>query len=668
MQIKNIIFATVKHLPILTKVLLMLVSAALIPLMFPNTYSGEQYDYVEGSIWRDNDLVAPFDFAVKKSPSEIEQETNAAKAKQTLYFNYNKEAYAQAVERLNALTATHPYVNLKQLRKTLDSVYAIGYIQTPSEMPDFKTHELIILDGNIGSEHSPEEYITEFDITDNLLRDSVMIPNIVYDANRTQLELNSRISQLTTTSGMVKQGQLIISQGQTVTKEQALIISSLEEENSQRFQEHYSPFGRFVGQFMLCIFAFLALYMFLKNTHHPILEDNTKVTFVMILILLMSASTALVSYWNPELILIVPLCIVPVIMRIFFDMRVALYVHVTTIIILANMVPNPFEFIFYQLIAGMMSIVTVRNFESRSKFFVVSIVIFLTYSLIFTFGVLSQESTLDGLNLSRYLVFFLNALLFLLAYPLIYIFEKMFGLTTNLTLLELSSTNTPALRELSRNAPGTFQHAMQVANISEDLINEIGGNALLAKVGALYHDIGKVEAPLYFTENQNNDFNPHNELDNTESARIIIQHVRDGLSLAKKYHLPSAVQDFIRTHHGTTVTGYFYAKQVNEHPDQPVNLIDFQYPGPMPFSRETAVVMIVDSVEAACKSLNNHSKEAIDKLVDNVIDSKINQHQLQNCDLTFSDITRIRQILKSKMLSIYHARIAYPVTKQESKQ
>ena len=275
MQIKNIIFATVKHLPILTKVLLMLVSAALIPLMFPNTYSGEQYDYVEGSIWRDNDLVAPFDFAVKKSPSEIEQETNAAKAKQTLYFNYNKEAYAQAVERLNALTATHPYVNLKQLRKTLDSVYAIGYIQTPSEMPDFKTHELIILDGNIGSEHSPEEYITEFDITDNLLRDSVMIPNIVYDANRTQLELNSRISQLTTTSGMVKQGQLIISQGQTVTKEQALIISSLEEENSQRFQEHYSPFGRFVGQFMLCIFAFLALYMFLKNTHHPILVFYT---------------------------------------------------------------------------------------------------------------------------------------------------------------------------------------------------------------------------------------------------------------------------------------------------------------------------------------------------------------------------------------------------------
>ena len=204
---------------------------------------------------------------------------------------------------------------------------------------------------------------------------------------------------------------------------------------------------------------------------------------------------------------------------------------------------------------------------------------------------------------------------------------------------------------------------MQVANISEDLINEIGGNALLAKVGALYHDIGKIEAPLYFTENQNSDFNPHDELDYAESASIIIRHVRSGLELAKKYHLPAAVQDFIRTHHGTTVTGYFYAKQKNEHPDEPINTALFQYPGPTPFSRETAVVMIVDSVEAACKSLNSHDSESIDKLVDNIINSKVSQNQLQNCDLNFRDITRIRKILKDKMLSIYHARISYPVTK-----
>lgn len=663
MQLKDIITATVKHLPLITKILLMLFASALIPLMFPSDGQGEHYDYAEGSIWRNGDLVAPFDFAVQKSPDEIEQETAAAKAELMLYYHYDNTAHSRAVEQLNLIAQKRTGIDLRRLRSTVDSVYAIGYLETPPDMPDFASHTLILLDGNIGSEHSVREYVSPMDINNRLLRDSVLLPSLVFDANRTRIELNSRISQLVTSTGMIQQGERIIAKGETVTKEKALIIASLEKENDKVYRENYHPWGRYIGQLVLCIIAFVALYMFLKNTRHPILEDNRKVTFVMVLVLIASAATALVSYQSPELVLIVPLCIVPIMVRIFFDMRVALYVHVTTIVILANMVPNPFEFIFYQLIAGMMSIVTVRNFESRSKFFLVSGVIFLSYALIYTFGVLSQESTLDGITGERYLVFFLNAVLTLLAYPLIYLFEKLFGMTTNLTLMELSSTNTPALRELSRNAPGTFQHSMQVANISEDLINEIGGNALLAKVGALYHDIGKIEAPLYFTENQNSDFNPHDELEYAESASIIIQHVRSGLELAKKYHLPAAVQDFIRTHHGTTVTGYFYAKQRNEHPDEPVNIAAFQYPGPTPFSRETAVVMIVDSVEAACKSLESHDSESIGKLVDNIINGKISQNQLQNCDLTFGDITRIRTMLKSKMLSIYHARISYPVTK-----
>lgn len=668
MQLKNIIFATVKHLPLLTKLLLMLVTSALIPLMFPSSGHGNHYDYAQGSIWRNDDLVAPFDFPVQRTPAEIEQQTNKAKAELTLYYHIDPSAHNRATEQLSLLAQNHKELNLRALRKTIDSIYSIGYIETPSDIPDFEHHTLILLDGNIGSEHTVDDYINTIDITNRLLRDSILVPNIIYDANRTQLELDSRISQLTTSAGVVKQGQRIVAKGETVSAETARIIASLERENDNLFLQNYHPLGRYAGQLMLCIIAFIALYMFLKNTRHPILDDNHRVTFVMVLVLLMSALTALVSNQSPDLVLIVPLCIVPIMMRVFFDMRVALYVHVTTIIILANMVPNPFEFIFYQLIAGMMSIVAVRNFENRSKFFLVSGVIFLSYALIYTFGVLSQESTLNGITAGRYLVFFFNALLTLLSYPLIYLFERAFGLTTNLTLMELSSTNNPALRELSRNAPGTFQHAMQVANISEDLINEIGGNALLAKVGALYHDIGKVEAPLYFTENQNGGFNPHDELDNRESASIIIQHVRSGLELAKKYHLPPSVQDFIRTHHGTTVTGYFYAKQVNEHPDEPLNIADFQYPGPTPYSRETAVVMIVDSVEAACKSLKDHDSQSINQLVDRIVDSKISQNQLENCNLTFGDITRIRKMLKTKMLSIYHARISYPVVNTPSNE
>ena len=260
-------------------------------------------------------------------------------------------------------------------------------------------------------------------------------------------------------------------------------------------------------------------------------------------------------------------------------------------------------------------------------------------------------------------MFLLNATLTLMAYPLIYLFERLFGMTTNLTLMELSNTSHEALRELSRRAPGTFQHSVQVANISEDLMNEIGGDALLAKVGALYHDIGKVRNPQYFTENQTSGFNPHEELDYAESASIITRHVTDGLELARQYGLPAEVQDFIRTHHGTTYTGYFFAKEKELHPDGDFDASLFRYPGPRPYSRETAVVMIVDTVEAACRSMKEHTKEATDKMVDNLIDGKIKAGQLDNCPLNYGDISKIRHILKEKMMSIYHVRVEYPTIK-----
>ena len=276
---------------------------------------------------------------------------------------------------------------------------------------------------------------------------------------------------------------------------------------------------------------------------------------------------------------------------------------------------------------------------------------------------LSQDTNLLSLTPEKYLMFFLNALLTLMAYPLIYLFEKLFGITTNLTLMELSSTGHPALRELSRRAPGTFQHSVQVANLTEDLVNEIGGNALLAKVGALYHDIGKVSNPLCFTENQSGGFNPHDELDYVESAQIITSHVTEGLELARRYRLPAEVQDFIRTHHGTTYTGYFYAKEKERHPDGNFDATLFRYPGPRPYSRETAVVMIVDTVEAACRSMKEHTKEATDAMVDRLINSKIQEGQLDNCPLSYGDIARVRKFLKDKMMSIYHVRVEYPTVK-----
>ncbi|MCR4660242.1 MAG: HDIG domain-containing protein [Bacteroidales bacterium] len=660
----------VKHLPVIYKVLAVLVVAVLIQLMFPARNQGTHYDYTEGGYWRSEDLYAPYDFNIIKSQNELDNEAAAARQKAILYYTADSNAHAAALRRLDTYMATHHNVahQRRALKRTIDSIYSIGYIELPRDIASLEGHTVVLLSGNVGSELSVGSLVTTDDIANPLLRDSIMQPSLRFDEVRTSLELDSRLSQIQYASNMASAGELIIAKGERVTAEKVQVLQSLEAENDRRFDKTFSPLGYYLGQLLLSLLAFVTLFLFLRSTRHIILESSSKMTFILLTILIAAAMVALVVSIDPEWVLMVPMCIVPIIIFIFFDMRVALYAHLTIVIILASHVPNSFEFIFYQLITGMMSIISVRDFDKRSRYFTVALMIFLTYSLIYIAGLLSQESNLSAINYHRFLLFFINALLTLMAYPLIFIFERIFHITTGMTLMEMSSTNTPALRELSRSAPGTFQHSMQVANITEDLVNEIGGNALLAKVGALYHDIGKVQSPLYFTENQNSGFNPHNELDYTESARLITSHVTAGLELARKYHLPAEVADFIRTHHGTTYTGYFYAKQKQEHPDQEIDDAVFRYPGPRPYSRETAVVMIVDSVEAACKSLKQHDKEHIDRLVDSIIDSKINDGQLSNCPLTFGDISRIRKMLKEKMLSIYHARITYPTVKSEKQE
>ncbi|MBP3762587.1 MAG: HDIG domain-containing protein [Bacteroidales bacterium] len=657
----NFLSSTVKRLGLLYRLLLMLVTAAAIVALFPHERHGERYDYKVGAVWRAADLTAPYDFAVMKSEGEVRMEQETERRNAVLYYQRDSAAHAQSLERLERRARTLPPALARQLRHRMDSIFRIGYLETSGLVEGDR--RIVVLSGHIGSEHRVSDYVTAADLEPGLLRDSLLLPSLVLDRHRTALELESRLSQLSYTSQLVRAGDLIVSKGEEVSEEQAQVIAALEAEDDRRFSGHYSVWGQMLGQLLLAAIAFTALYMFLRNTRHPLLDDNRKVTFVMLLILLMSACEALMVRLAPEWVLLVPLCIIPILMRVFFGMRAALYIHLTTVIILANLVPDAFEFIFYQLVTGMMSIIAVRSLERRSQFFLLALVIFLSYSLIYTAGILSQDTNLLALDPQKYLIFFLNAILTLLAYPLIYLFEKLSGITSAMTLLELSSTNTPALRELSRRAPGTFQHSMQVANIVEDLVSEIGGDVLLAKVGALYHDIGKVSNPIYFTENQTSGYNPHNDLDYTESARIITSHITDGLQLARKYHLPAEVQDFIRTHHGTTYTGYFYAKELERHPDGDFDRETFRYQGPRPYSRETAVVMIVDTVEAACRSLKQHTKEATDELIDKLIDAKVAAGQLDNCQLSYGDIARIRTILKAKMMSIYHVRVEYPTVK-----
>lgn len=671
---KKILYWLLTNFSLVYKVLAVLVVSLLILLVFPNQKKSD-YDFVAGGFWNNEDLYAPFDFAVQKSQEEIDRDIATAKSDALLFFYFDSVVCDKVENQLLNMEWHLTNYQRNELLRVVNQIYSRGYLQEPDKMDINRT--IILLRGNVGTTRGYADFYNRAQINDLLnerlvgfsnsdslrvfLLNNLLQPNIVFDDIRTKLEEDSRVSQISSASGMVSMGQLIVSKGEYITPEKANVLRSLESEKKTRFDINYSEMNRNIGLYLLIIIAFTALFLFLALIKHPLLSDNKRVTFVLFIIFMMCFMVAMLLRINPDWVMLAPLCLAPILVRVFFDMRVALYIHLVIIIIIASFVPNSFEFIFYQLIAGMMSIISVKNFEHRSNFFVVSLIVFLTYSAIYVAGVLSQDTTLENIHIDRFVIFFCNALLLLMAFPFTYLFEKIFGFVSVLTLLEISSTNTKALRDLSNKAPGTFQHSVQVANITEDMINEIGGNSLLARVGALYHDIGKMYAPLYFTENQTSGFNPHAELESEDSASVIISHVRNGVEMAKKYHLPESVIDFIRTHHGTTKTGYFYNRYLMEHPGEPVDEALFAYNGPKPYSRETAVVMLVDSVEAAVRSLKNHDKESISDLIDRIVEGKIRDNQFSNCNITFRDIDTIKRILKDKMLSIYHVRIAYPV-------
>jgi hypothetical protein len=368
--------------------------------------------------------------------------------------------------------------------------------------------------------------------------------------------------------------------------------------------------------------------------------------------------TTLVVKYNEAYVFVVPLCILPLILKTFFDARLGLFVHVLTVLILGFVVPNSFEYIFLQIITGIVTILTVSELYKRANLFISVGQITLIYVMgYFAFHII-HEGNLENVEWLVFGLFLLNGMITLFVQPLIYIYEKVFGLVSDVSLLELSDTNSKLLKEMSNKAPGTFNHSLQVANLAEAAANEIGANAMLVRVGALYHDIGKINNPTYFTENQITNINPHDELTPTDSARIIINHVIDGIEMARKNNLPDRIIDFIRVHHGTMLVYYFYKKQ--QELGEVMHEQDFRYPGPIPFSKETAILMMADSVEAASKSLKNPTFSMIDEFVDKIIGGQMRSHQFLNANVTFKEIALIKKVLKQKLMNIYHLRVEYP--------
>ncbi|MBK7886978.1 MAG: HDIG domain-containing protein [Bacteroidetes bacterium] len=485
-------------------------------------------------------------------------------------------------------------------------------------------------------------------------------PNLAFDADLTSAYTRDLLRSLSPVKGEVQEGTIIIRRGQLVGEREFYQLESLRKVFQGEATVEAALPWLYLGYLLLVFTAIAVLVTFLWILRRDILFDSRKITLLFLLIILTCIIYSVLLASNRVNMLMMPLCILPLITRAFFDTRTALFTHVLSMLILGTVAPGGFNFVYMQVIAGMVAIFSIVNMRKRSQLFLAVSLIFVAYMISFVGLSLLNEGAITKINPMQFLWLGINCLLTLLSYPLIFFIEKSFRVTSDFTLMELTDFNSELLRDLGLKAPGTFQHSLQVANLAESAIYKIGGNSLLVRVGALYHDIGKMDMPMYFIENQSTQINPHDELSFDESASIIISHVIRGIEKAKKYKLPDIIIDFIRTHHGTMMVQYFYNNYIKSFPDQIPNEDDFRYPGPRPFSKETAVLMMADSVEAAARSLPIHDQDAIDNLVEKIISKQIESGQFENCDITYRDISSIKKIFKKMLTSIYHVRVAYP--------
>ena len=486
----------------------------------------------------------------------------------------------------------------------------------------------------------------------------ILTPNLTVDQNFTQKTLDQNLKEIVFTRGWVNKGKLIIAKGELVEGEKLNTLQSLKDEYETQTWNQNNYNWSLLGYYVLVAIVLAVMALYLKLYEKKIYKSNLKLVVVLLNMLCMILFVGIVVKHLPEYIYIVPVAMMVLILKSFFDLRTVFFVFISTILITGFIVPNSFQFVFIQIIAAMTIILTPKNVHYRLSSFISAALITGAYLIIYIAFHTITEGTLKGLDLSLLTLFILNGIGILFSQPFTYIYERTFGLVSDVSLLELSDTNSSLLRQLSEKAPGTFQHSMQVANLAEAAAAEIGANTLLVRVGALYHDIGKMQNPLYFIENQKTSLNPHDQLTPLQSAKVIIKHVADGIELARKHKLPERLIDFIRTHHGRSLTYYFYRKELDTNPNAKEE--DFRYPGPIPFSKETAILMMADSVEAATKSLKNPTYEALGEFVDRIIKKQLDDNQFANSDISFKEIEAIKKVFKSKLTNIYHVRIAYP--------
>ncbi len=687
---KFFIFISNRHEDIF-KFILVIVSIFLITRFFPSNIR-YQYEFDEGAPWKYNDLYAPFDFPILKPKDSIEAEKRLLSRQSAAFYRVNETVRENVIKKFETEFETEwnriysaDKENLNERREIvkqtglecLNIIYTSGYSTSSLSDEELPGREFILIRGNemkaidpatVYDELRAQEFIQneteklnpeEASVLEAVIL-SLLQPDVEYDATLSQKELQKKLSAVSLTRGLVMKDELIVSKDEPVSTETALKLLSLRKLYERNPDDPSDKMLPKAGRTMVVVLCILMLLIFLRTLRKDIYADNVKVLLILSLMVLVSFafSQALKYPFINEYL--VPVCILPIILRVFFDTRLALFTHIITMLFLGMYAGNGFDFVFMQIIAGMVTIFSFTHLRRRAQLFYSIALIFLSYIVSYTALSVIHHGNLKGIDLEMAGWFSGNVMLTLFSYPLIYIIERMFKLTSDVSLLEMADLNSPLLRDLSVKAPGTFQHSMQVANLAESAIYEIGGNALLVRVGALYHDIGKMDMPLYFIENQTPQFNPHDELTFEESASIIISHVLKGIEKARQHNVPDLVIDFIRTHHGTTMVQYFYQSYLKNYPDEMVDEESFRYPGPLPFSKETAVLMMADSVEAASRSLKNHDAKSITALIDDIIDRLIKQDQFINSDITFKDVTAIKKVFRKMLMSMYHVRVEYP--------
>lgn len=671
---------------LLMRVWITALTVAIIVWFLPRDSNSKRYNYDVGKPWMYQSFIAQFDFPIYKSEDAIKQEQDSILKELMPYYNYDPTREKKELERFNKdfsseLTGlSHHYRAI--IIDRIHRLYSAGIMNTPeyNAIAHDSTNMVKVVDGKsatpieIGCMYSTmsayeallkdEELSKDRALLQKLNLTNYLEPNLTYDKEKTETERTDMLGSIPLASGMVLSGQKIIDRGEIVDDYTYRVLSSFERELQRRNATQMELTTTFIGQVIYVTILVMLFTMYIALFRKDYFDKPRSIMMLYVMITLFPIAVAMMIEHNWFNVYIVPFAMAAIFARMFMDSRTAFVTQLTIVLICAAAVKYQYEFIIIQLVSGLVAIYSLRELSSRAQVIKTAALVTVSCCAVYLALQMMQETDVLKLDSKMYTHFAVNGVLLLLSYPLMYLIEKTFGFTSNVTLFELSNTFKGVLRNLSEVAPGTFQHSITVGNLAAEVANRIGADSLLVRVGALYHDIGKMTNPAFFTENQAG-VNPHDALTCKESAKIIIGHVNEGVKIAEKANLPTIIKDFILTHHGRGMAKYFYIKYQNEHPDEVVDKEQFTYPGPNPFTREQALLMMADTCEAASRSLQEYTEESISSLVDRLIDAQVADGCFKDCPITFRDIAQAKQVLTERLMSIYHTRIQYPELKKE---